>query len=380
MPPRIAFTEIIPPGHGGNGHARRGMLKTPHGAIETPIFMPVGTAGTVKGVLPRDLKELHAQIILANTYHLWLRPGPDVVREQGGLRKWMQWDGPLLTDSGGFQLYSLSDLCKLSEEGVEFKSHLDGARMFLTPEKSIEVQEALGSTIMMVLDVCPALPATPETLREAVDRSTRWAARCLAARKADSGALFGIVQGGLDANLRRAHLQTLSEMNFDGLALGGLSVGESPEEMIKLLHEISPLMPRDRPRYLMGVGTPHDLLNAVATGIDMFDCVMPSRNARNGTLFTHRGMIHIRNARWISDSQPADPTCQCYTCRNFSASYLRHLHQCNEILGAVLATLHNLHFYLQLMADARAAISAGTFLEFRQARFAQWQGAPSDVK
>jgi len=316
MNSRVSFDELIPPGLAGNGQARRGLLKTPHGNIETPIFMPVGTLGTVKGVTTKDLKTLGAQIILGNTYHLWLRPGPSVLKSQGGLRKWMNWDGPLLTDSGGFQVYSLSELRTLSEEGVHFKSHLDGSKLFMSPEVSIDIQESIGSTIMMVLDVCPALPSTKEELIKAVDQSTRWAERCLKHRSPESGALFGIVQGGLDLELRLAHLKQLTAMqvsdrnntsqSFDGLALGGFSVGEDPKLMHECLIDLVPQMPRQLPRYLMGVGTPEDILNGIACGLDMFDCVMPTRNARNGTLFTSSGTVHIKNAKYINDPCPLD--------------------------------------------------------------------------
>jgi queuine tRNA-ribosyltransferase len=372
---RLRFERIpdAPAGREGNGHARRGRITTPHGVVETPVFMPVGTQGTVKGVLTRDLHELGAEIILGNTYHLWLRPGPEILRSQGGLRKWMNWSKPLLTDSGGFQVYSLSDLRKWNDEGVEFKSHLDGSKMFLTPEKSIEVQEAIASTIMMQLDVCPALPADEKTLRAAVDQSTRWAERCLKARTPTGGALFGIVQGGLDPGLRREHLRQLSSLPFEGLALGGFSVGESPEAMADVVGQVAPEMPDDKPRYLMGVGRPEDLLNAVMAGIDMFDCVMPSRNARNGTLFTSTGKIHIRNARYADDPSPLDAACECSTCRNYSKSYLRHLHQANEILASVLSTIHNLHFYVNLMKAARTAIAEGRFLEFRREKLEAWK-------
>ena len=384
MKRRIGFEELqAPRAKAGNQDARLGRITTPDGVIETPIFMPVGTAGTVKGVLPRDLEALGAQIILGNTYHLWLRPGIEVLKSQGGLRKWMGWAGPLLTDSGGFQVFSLAKLRTIDDAGVQFRSHLDGTKLFMSPEKSIEIQEAIASTIMMQLDVCPALPATREKLREAVDQSTRWARRCLKVRKANSGALFGIVQGGLDVAMRLEHLKALAEMreidndgiehDFDGLALGGFSVGESPEAMAVCVAQIAPQMPRDRPRYLMGVGTPWDLLNAVGAGIDMFDCVMPTRNARNGTLFTSYGAVHIKNAQWINDSTPPDPECACYTCQNYTKSYLRHLHLAGEILGSVLSSIHNLHFYLDLMKCARNAISEGKFESFRSFEFQRWR-------
>lgn len=367
---KLKFTETSRDPH---CHARTGHITTPHGEIETPVFMPVGTLGTVKGTLPRDLESLGAEIILGNTYHLWLRPGTDVLKQVGGLRKWMGWSKPLLTDSGGFQVFSLSKLSKVTEEGVRFASHLDGSPLFMSPETSIEIQEAIGSTIMMVLDICPALPSTPELLREAVDRSTRWAQRCLAARTEQGGALFGIAQGGLDVKLRLEHIQTLAELPFEGLALGGFSVGEDPAEMAVALDQIAHHMPQERPRYLMGVGRPEDLLNGVRAGIDMFDCVMPTRNARNGTLFTSRGPIHIKNARWLASTEALDPKCDCYTCQNFSVSYLRHLHQSNEMLGAILATLHNLHFYVHLMKRARVAIRQGSFETFRLSCLNDWR-------
>jgi len=372
---RLSFTETTAPGLNGNGSARAGRFETPHGAVETPVFMPVGTQGTVKGVLTRDLEELGAQIILGNTYHLWLRPGAEVLRAQGGLRKWMNWKRPLLTDSGGFQVFSLSDLRKWNDDGVEFKSHLDGTKMFMTPETSIAVQEAIASTIMMQLDICPALPADESTLRAAVEQSSRWAERCLKARTDTGGALFGIVQGGLDPKLRREHLARLASLPFEGLALGGFSVGESVDAMADVVGQVAPDMPRDKPRYLMGVGRPEDLLNGVMAGVDLFDCVMPTRNARNGTLFTSRGKIHIRNARYSNDPNPLDPDCRCATCRSHPASYLRHLHQANEILASVLSTIHNLHFYVNLMKDARVAIGEGRFLEFRRSKLEAWAEA-----
>jgi queuine tRNA-ribosyltransferase len=362
----------------GNGLARSGLIETAHGKIETPIFMPVGTAGTVKGLLPEQLKAAGAQIILGNTYHLMLRPGAETLRAVGGLRKWMNWQGPLLTDSGGFQVFSLAKLRKISNEGVAFKSHLDGSDLFMSPESSIDMQEAIASTIMMVLDVCPALPATRESLIEACQTSTDWATRCLAARRDDSGSLFAIVQGGLDVNLRLDHMNALlaiedGQRHFDGLALGGFSVGEDPVEMAQALINIAHKMPEDRPRYLMGVGTPQDLLRAIGSGIDMFDCVMPTRNARNGTIFTSEGLLHIRNAPFIQDTRPLDPHCSCYTCQNFSRSYLRHLHNSGEILASVLSSLHNVHFYLDLMTRARAAISQNAFLDFARSELARWR-------
>ncbi len=384
-PRRVQFEEIVPSGKDGNLQARSGILKTPHGDIQTPIFMPVGTAGTVKGVMPRDLKEMKAQIILGNTYHLWLRPGTETLKKMGGLRKWMGWDGPLLTDSGGFQVFSLSELRKIKEEGVEFKSHLDGSKLFMSPETSIDIQEAISSTIMMVLDVCPALPATQKELQDAIDISNRWAKRCLEHRAPEKGALFGIIQGGLDRKLRLQHMETLANMQaqdrngqlheFDGLALGGFSVGEKPTEMYPVLDDIVSQMPKDRPRYLMGVGTPVDLLNAVGSGMDMFDCVLPSRNARNGTLYTSHGTVRIRKQEHTDSDIPLDSRCSCYTCQNFSRSYLRHLHKANEILASVLSTIHNLHFFLNLMEQSRNAIGEHRFESFRNECFDDWREA-----
>jgi len=352
--------------------------------------MPVGTVGTVKAVLPRDLEDMGAQIILGNTYHLWIRPGEETLKTMGGLRKWMSWTGPLLTDSGGFQVFSLSKIRKIREEGVEFRSHLDGSKLFMSPEKSIEIQEAIASTIMMVLDVCPALPAAREQLQDAIDISTRWAERCLKHRDPDAGALFAIVQGGLDRDLRRAHIEALSSMKaadragnfheFDGIALGGFSVGEKPDEMYPVLRDIVPAMPADKPRYLMGVGTPRDLLEGVAAGIDMFDCVLPTRNARNGTLYTSDGAVRIRSQRYQRDSAPLDARCACYTCKNFTKSYLRHLHHCNEITASTLSSIHNLSYFLQLMRDARTAILEGRFAEFRNERLEDWRRGEEMLK
>ncbi len=388
-PRRVSF-ELQSRTSDNNLQARAGTLKTPHGEVQTPIFMPVGTAGTVKALLPRDLHDMGAQILLGNTYHLWVRPGEETLKAVGGLRKWMGWPGPLLTDSGGFQVFSLSEIRKIKEGGVEFRSHLDGAKLFMSPEKSIEIQEAIASTIMMVLDVCPALPAEKKQLQEAIDISTRWAERCLRHRSPDAGALFGIVQGGLEREMRRAHMAQLAAMSapdregrwheFDGLALGGFSVGEKPEEMYPVLRDIVPHMPSDRPRYLMGVGTPRDLLEGVAAGIDMFDCVLPSRNARNGTLYTHDGAVRIRNQRYQKDTSALDPRCRCYTCLNFSKSYLRHLHQCNEITASILSTIHNLSYFLELMRGARSAILEGRFAEYRNACLEDWRRGEEMLK
>jgi queuine tRNA-ribosyltransferase len=346
--------------------ARRGTLHTRRGAVETPAFMPVGTQATVKGMLPEQLKEIGAQIILGNTYHLYLRPGHERVARLGGLHRFMNWERPILTDSGGFQVFSLGDLRKIDEDGVRFQSHLDGSTHTLTPELSIAVQESLGADIMMVFDECIPHPATRDYIAESTARSARWAARSKAARKDLGAALFGIVQGGMEEDLRRQSVEALLETGFDGYALGGLSVGESAEVMYQVMDWSLPLLPSDRPRYIMGVGTPENLVEAVSRGADMFDCVMPTRNARNGVLFTGFGRISIKQARYLEDEKPIDDECSCYVCRNYSRAYLRHLYQSNEILASVLNTTHNLYYYLHLMKGMRDAISAGRFMEFRQ--------------
>ena len=348
-----------------DGNARTGTLETPHGTIHTPLFMPVGTQGTVKAMTPDELKSLGAEIILGNTSHLHLRPGDELIRNLGGLHRFMNWDRSILTDSGGFQVFSLAKLLKREEQGVVFRSHLDGARVELTPEISIRIQENLGSTIMMCFDECLKLPATPERIEESLALTTRWARRCKAARSTKQ-ALFGIVQGGTDLKFRERHLGEIAEIGFDGYALGGLSVGESKEELYSILHEITPKLPADRPRYLMGVGDPVDLLEAMAAGIDLFDCVMPTRNARNGTLFTSRGKTAIKLAKHQDDPRPLDPDCTCETCTHYSRAYLRHLYQSGEILAHRLHTLHNLHFLLDLTRRARNAISEGTYATFKQ--------------
>ena len=346
--------------------ARRGRLHTRRGVIETPAFMPVGTQGTVKGMLPEQLLEVGAQVILANTYHLTLRPGHDLVRQMGGLHRFMQWNGPILTDSGGFQVFSLGDLRKIEEEGVRFQSHLDGSAHQLTPESSIAIQEALGADIMMVFDECIPHPATRDYVAASTARSTRWAARSKAARGDGSAALFGIVQGGMEEDLRRQSAEQLMAIGFDGYAIGGLSVGESAEVMYRVLEWTLPLLPSLQPRYVMGIGTPENLVEAVARGADLFDCVMPTRNARNGVLFTSFGKLSIKQNRYREDGGPVDPECGCPTCRRFSRAYLRHLYQSNEILASVLNTWHNLYYYLQLMRRMREAIEAGTFARFRE--------------
>ena len=346
--------------------ARRGRITTQRGMIETPVFMPVGTQGTVKGLLPEALKEIGAQIILANTYHLYLRPGHELIRKLGGLHKFMQWDRPILTDSGGFQVFSLGDLRKITEEGASFQSHLDGSKHMLTPELSIEIQQALGSDIIMVFDECIPHPAERQYIVDSTNRSARWAKRCREVLPpGSSSALFGIVQGGMDAELRKQSAEQLQEIGFEGYALGGLSVGEETSLMYDMMEYSLPLLPQNRPRYVMGVGTPENLIEGIARGCDMFDCVMPTRNARNGNLFTSFGKISIKQARYREDAEPIDPDCQCYVCRHYSRAYLRHLYMSREILASVLNTHHNLHYYQQLMAGARQALEAGAFAAYR---------------
>ena len=357
-----------------DGKGRAGKIETSRGTIHTPIFMPVGTLGTVKAMTPEELKDIGAEIILGNTYHLHLRPSDSLIAKLGGLHRFMNWDRPILTDSGGFQVFSLAKLHKRSEEGVRFQSHLDGSSFWLTPEISMSIQENLGSDIMMVFDECPELPASREKLQESLELTSRWARRCKEARKTDQ-ALFGIVQGGGELDLRRQSLEQMTEIGFDGYALGGLSVGESKEEMYYVIDHVAHEMPAATPRYLMGVGEPEDLLAGIESGIDMFDCVMPTRNARNGNLFTSEGKVTIKQARYREDERPLDPNCNCKTCQYYSRAYLRHLYQCNEILAMRLNTLHNLHFYLQLMRDSRDAILGGNFSAFRQTRLQQWRSA-----
>jgi queuine tRNA-ribosyltransferase len=352
------------------GSARRGRISFRRGTIETPAFMPVGTYGSVKAMTPEELEGIGAEIILGNTFHLLLRPGIDVIRAHGGLHTFTHWQRPILTDSGGFQVWSLQSLRKITEKGVEFRSPVNGDLIELTPERSIEMQHALGSDVVMVFDECTAYPADHAAARESMHLSLRWAKRSRAAfdhckRELDSdAALFGIVQGGVHHDLRRESLAGLQAIDFPGYAVGGLAVGEPEEERLAVLEGLAPALPADRPRYLMGVGTPADLVKAVARGVDMFDCVMPTRHARNGQLFTSEGPLNIRNSRFQADTGPIDPQCSCYACRHYSRAYLRHLQQCNEILGARLATIHNLHFYLTLMARMRAAIEQGRFTAF----------------
>jgi queuine tRNA-ribosyltransferase len=344
-----------------DGLARSGRVSTAHGSFATPAFMPVGTYGTVKAMTPAQLNHVGAQIVLANTFHLLLRPGDEIVRSLGGLHGFMAWPGPILTDSGGFQVWSLGALRKVSEAGVDFKSPVNGDRVFLSPERSMQVQRNLGADIVMAFDECTAHPSTHAQAGESMELSSRWAVRSKAAHGDSDAALFGIVQGGMYCDLRGESLERLVEIGFDGYAVGGLSVGESKEEMAAVLEALMPQMPVDRPRYLMGVGTPADLVAAVALGVDMFDCVMPTRNARNGYLFTSRGVLKIRNARHRDSSEPIDPDCDCYTCKSFTRAYLHHLDRCGEILGSMLMTIHNLHYYQTLMRRLREAIEMGTF-------------------
>lgn len=355
--------------------ARTGKLTTAHGNVWTPIFMPVGTQGTVKGMTPEALYAMNAQILLGNTYHLYLRPGHELIQSFGGLHRFMGWDRPILTDSGGFQVYSLGDLRKISEEGVTFRSHLDGSLHILSPEKSIEVQRGLGSDIMMCFDECAPYPASHEYVAHSMSMSMLWAERCKIAHEQAKERkralvnreqrLFGIVQGGMYADLRARSVERLQAIGFDGYAIGGLSVGEPKPLMFEMLEQTAPLLPEDAPRYLMGVGTPLDLVRGAALGIDMFDCVMPTRNARNGSLFTKQGKMTIKQAQYREDQRPIEPDCQCYTCRNFSRAYLRHLFISKEILASILNTIHNLYFYLDLMSRIRKAIAENRFDEFK---------------
>ncbi len=349
-----------------DGAARRGRLTLAHGVVETPVFMPVGTYGTVKAMAPNELVEMGATVVLGNTFHLWLRPGLEVIAAHGGLHRFMAWDRPILTDSGGFQVFSLGELRKISEEGVHFSSPINGDRLFLTPEISMKIQQVLNSDIVMIFDECTPYPASLDQAAQSMRLSLRWARRSRDEhdRLGNANALFGIVQGGMHEALRDESLMGLTEINFDGFAIGGLSVGEPKEEFSRILAYTAPQLPRDKPRYLMGVGTPEDLMFAVGQGIDMFDCVMPTRNARNGWLFTRWGDIKIKNAQYKTDTRPLDETCDCYTCRNFTRAYLHHLHRTQEILGARLNTIHNLFYYQALMAEMRDAIAQGIFTEF----------------
>lgn len=353
--------------------ARLGVLHTPHGDIETPIFMPVGTQATVKSMTPEELKEIGSQIILSNTYHLYLRPGHELVKKAGGLHKFMHWDKPILTDSGGFQVFSLGPLRKISEEGVEFRSHLDGSKHFLTPEKAMEIQNALGSDIMMAFDECAPYPASREYVKNSLERTTRWLERCKEAHKnPEKQALFGIIQGGMYKDLREQSAKEITAIDLPGYAIGGLSVGEPKPMMYDILEHTTPFMPVDKPRYLMGVGSPDDLIEGVIRGVDMFDCVLPTRIARNGTAMTSQGKVVVRNATYAEDFTPLDPECDCYTCRNYTKAYIRHLIKTNEILGARLITTHNLHFLLKLMENIRQAIREDRLLDFREEFFKKY--------
>ncbi len=350
-----------------DGLARRGRIYTPHGTIETPIFMPVGTAGTVKAMTPAMLEEIGTQIILGNTYHLFLRPGDELVAQFGGLHKFISWNKPILTDSGGFQIFSLKELNRITEDGVYFRSHLDGSKLFMSPEISIKIQNNLGADIIMCFDECVPYGAGYEYAKKSLELTYRWAKRCKKAhQKPHKQALFGIVQGAFYKDLRKVSVELITSLDFPGYAIGGLSVGEPKEEMYELLNFTTPLLPFDKPRYLMGVGTPEDFFEAIECGIDMFDCVMPTRVARNGTLFTHTGKLVIRNAKYAKDPSPPDPLCDCYVCRNFSRAYLRHLFKCGEITAAILATYHNLYFFLKLMENIRKSIENKEFKKYKK--------------
>ena len=347
--------------------ARRGRLHTPHGTIETPVFMPVGTAGTVKAMLPEEVKSLGAEIILSNTYHLYLRPGHDIVREAGGLHKFMNWDRPILTDSGGFQVFSLGAMRKISEEGVKFRSHIDGSSHMLTPEKSIEVQNALGSDIMMAFDECAPYPADYSYVKNSLERTTRWLRRCKEAHKdTERQSLFGIMQGGMYKDLRYQSAMEIVELDLPGYAIGGLSVGEPREIMYEVLDYAADYLPKDKPRYVMGVGTPDHLFEGVERGVDMFDCVLPTRLARNGSAMTSHGKVNIKNAKFERDFTPLDHECDCYVCRNYSRAYLRHLFKANEILSSMLLSYHNLHFLVHTMQNIREAIEQDRFTEYKR--------------
>ena len=356
-----------------DGLARRGQLSFDRGTIETPAFMPVGTYGSVKAMTPEEVKATGAEIILGNTFHLMLRPGTDIIQRHGDLHDFMRWDKPILTDSGGFQVFSLGELRKITEQGVHFRSPVSGDKVFMGPEESMAVQRALGSDIVMIFDECTPYPADEKTAAISMRLSLRWAARSKAAHGDNPSALFGIVQGGMHEDLRDESLAGLTEIGFDGYAIGGLSVGEPKADMLRILNHLSEKMPTDKPRYLMGVGRPEDLVEAVCLGVDMFDCVMPTRNARNGHLFVHEGVIKIRNSRHKMDTGPLDPYCDCYTCKNYSRAYLHHLDRTGEMLGPRLNTIHNLHYYQRLMQQLRDAIAAGNLQQFRQSFYAMRQ-------
>ena len=361
--------------HKTDGKARRGTLSFPRGDVQTPAFMPVGTYGSVKGMLPRDVKDTGAEIILGNTFHLWLRPGIDIIKGAGDLHDFMQWDKPMLTDSGGFQVFSLGKMRKITEQGVTFRSPVNGDKVELTPEKSMEIQAALGSDVVMIFDECTPFPATHKEAKDSMEMSLRWAQRSKDAHGDSESALFGIIQGGMYEDLRDMSMAGLEDVGFDGYAIGGLSVGEPKEDMIRILDHTAHQMPKEKPRYLMGVGKPEDLVEGVRRGIDMFDCVMPTRNARNGHLFIDTGVLKLRNAVNKTDHGPVDDTCDCYTCQNFSRAYLHHLDKCKEIQGSTLNTIHNLHFYQTVMAGLRKALDEGTLTAFVEAFYAK-RGLP----
>ena len=365
--------------HTTSGNARRGTLTLAHGVVQTPVFMPVGTYGTVKAMSPAELEEIGAQIVLGNTFHLWLRPGLDIISKYDGLHRFMAWNKPILTDSGGFQVWSLGELRKITEQGVAFQSPVNGDKCFLSPEESMRIQRGLNSDIAMIFDECTAYPSTREEAAESMRLSLRWAARCKTEfnRLENPNALFGIVQGGMFEDLRDESLAGLRDIDFHGFAIGGLSVGEPKDDMVRVLAHTAPRLPADKPRYLMGVGTPEDLVEGVSQGVDMFDCVMPTRNARNGWLFTRFGDIKIRNARFKDDTRPLDAGCGCYACRNFSRGYLHHLQRLNEILGARLNTIHNLYYYQELMREMRLAIEEQRFPAFVSRFHADRQSGPS---
>lgn len=346
--------------------ARAGVFHTPHGDIQTPVFMPVGTQATVKTMTPEELKACNAQIILSNTYHLYLRPGHELVKEAGGLHGFMNWDRPILTDSGGFQVFSLGDLRKIKEEGVEFRSHIDGSKHLFTPESVMEIENALGADIIMAFDECAPYPASYDYVQKSSDRTFRWLERCKAAHKREDQALFGIIQGGMYRELREKSARDITSIDLPGYAIGGLSVGEPAEKMYEMLDYTTPLMPKHKPRYLMGVGAPENLIEGVIRGIDMFDCVLPTRIGRNGTVFTKEGKLVIRNAEYARDFRPMEEGCQCYACQNYSRAYIRHLIKAGEVLGIRLTTIHNIHFLTNLMAELRQAILEDRVLEFRE--------------
>ncbi len=360
----------------GASRARLGLLKTPHGTVHTPVFMPVGTQGTVKTMTPEEVRDVGGRMILSNTYHLYLRPGHELIREAGGLHRFMNWDGPILTDSGGFQVFSLGPLRKVSEEGVCFRSHIDGSEHFFSPEKAMEVQMSLGSDVAMTFDECPPYPSSREYVHESLERTSRWAKRCRDFHRKEDQSLFGIIQGGVFPELRRQSAQELVKIGFAGYAIGGLSVGEPKNLMYEMLDFTVPFIPEDKPRYLMGVGSPDCLLEGVIRGIDMFDCVLPTRIARNGSVLTRRGKLVVRNAEYARDFSPLDPDCECYACRNYTRSYIRHLIKAGEILGIRLTTIHNLYFVLRLLEEIREAIRNGNILQYRNDFMKAYQEGP----